>query len=427
MSRIVFVFVDGLGLGDAESPTNPLCHPGLRLLANHAPSGWRPPEGGGRPLALPEVFRREPLPFDGIVRATDASLGLEGLPQSATGQTTLFTGVNAAAAIGRHLYGYPSPNLQKILMRDSVLKRLNDAGLRAAFVNAFRPLFFELGDAVWTKGMSATTWANRAGGAPFRTVEDLLAGRAIYHDITHDSARARGHDIAERSPEEAGLILARVSEPLDFTLFEFFQSDKAGHAQDMERAVRELVKLERFLVAALGAMDLRSTTLIVTSDHGNVEDLSVKTHTWNPVPTLLFGELAAALAPKLDRLEAFAPVMLEALGVLAGERTAGAAGDAALTADAPAPDVSSLRARVEAIHARRKEVQTALQRRLDLRARIDAAVTAGALDEAAERELSALRDGASDDDLRRDLMRIKKEQMEAEQVYYDARGRGPGE
>jgi 2,3-bisphosphoglycerate-independent phosphoglycerate mutase len=406
LSRIVIVFVDGVGLGPAEADSNPLRHPDLRLLANFLPRGWRPPDGGGRPAELPEVHRTASLPFDGLVRATDASLGLPGLPQSATGQTTLLTGENAAEAIGRHLYGYPSPTLRQMLMRASVFKQLADAGKRVAFLNAYRPLFFELGDAVWTKGMSATTWANRAGGAPFRTVDDLRAGRAVYHDITHDSARARGYDIPLRTPEEAGAVLARAGGEFDFVFFEFFQTDKAGHARDGAQAVHELVKLEHFLAAALEGLDLARTTLLVTSDHGNVEDLGTKSHTWNPVPTLLFGERAGALTPRLDRLEAFTPAIVATL-------TGGA-------------DIDTLRAKVDEVHARRRRVQEALQIRLELLARIDGAGG----DEAAARELAALRAQTEDAELRVELMRIKREQMETEQAYYDARaemeaGHGP--
>ena len=323
--------------------------------------------------------------------------GSPGLPQSATGQTTLLTGENAAEAIGRHLYGYPSPTLRRMLMRASVFKRLADAGKRVAFLNAYRPLFFELGDAVWTKGMSATTWANRAGGAPFRTVDDLRAGRAVYHDITHDSAREKGYDIPPRTPEDAGDVLAHAAGEFDFVFFEFFQTDKAGHARDHARAVHELVKLDRFLTATLARMDLVRTTLLVTSDHGNVEDLSTKSHTWNPVPTLLFGEKAGALAHRLDRLEAFTPVIV---ATLAGTESA-----------------KTLRARVDEIHARRKRVQEALQRRLELLARIDG----DGGDETAARELAALQAQTSDAELRVELLRIKREQMETEQAYYDAR------
>jgi hypothetical protein len=315
MSRIVLVFVDGLGLGDLRSAHNPLREPELRLLGNFLPAGWSGPQGGGRPAALPEVIRRDPLPAEGFVRATDASLDLPGLPQSATGTTTLLTGINAARAINRHLYGFPTPSLQAIILSGSIFKRLAEAGKRALFANAFRPLFFDLGEQVWQRPMSVTTWANRAGGLPFSTLDDLVEERAVYHDITHESLAARGYDIPHRPPERAGAILAGIARHYDFTLFEFFQTDKAGHLQDEGKALHELRKLEIFLAALLLALDLGETTLVVTSDHGNVEDLSTRTHTWNPVPTLVWGADAPRLAPRLDRLEAFTPAFLEVLGV----------------------------------------------------------------------------------------------------------------
>lgn len=314
-ARLVFVFVDGLGLGSPDSTANPLRDPELTILANFHPPRWGPPENGGRPVPLPPVHRLTPLPHNGIAVATDPSLGIPGLPQSATGQTTLLTGVNAARILGRHLYGYPTRTLQGILLRDSVLKRMVEGGRKPLFANAFRSIFFELGEAVWTKPLSATTWANRAAGLPFRDMEDLRGGRAVYQDISHDSLIQRGIPIAPRRPEEAGEVLARLAGGYDFTLFEFFQTDKAGHAQDEEKAGYELRKLERFLAALLSALELARYTVVVTSDHGNIEDLSRKTHTHHPVPTLLFGPEAQALSSRMDRLEGFSPAFLECLGV----------------------------------------------------------------------------------------------------------------
>ncbi len=313
MARWIFIFVDGLGLGDPDSTANPLRDPELSILANFLPRGWKPPEDGGRPPELPPVERLRPLPHRGAAVATDASLGLPGFPQSATGQTTLLTGVNAALVIDRHLYGYPSPSLRRLLEQHSILRRIHAAGQRPVFLNAFRPRFFELGDAVWDKPMSATSWANK--GLPFLGIEDLRAGRAVYQDITHDSLRERGIDIEVREPEEAGAILARESAGYDFVLFEFFQTDKAGHQMDAEKARYELRKLERFLDGTLAGLDLESTTVVLTSDHGNIEDLSSKSHTCNPVPTFVFGLEAQATAGRLGRLESFTPVFLEALGI----------------------------------------------------------------------------------------------------------------
>lgn len=315
MNRVVLVFIDGLGLGVDGDPANPIFHKDLHLLANFRPPDWSPPAGGGRPDLLPAVERREILPWNGHAVATDASLGLPGLPQSATGQTTMLTGVNAGEAVGRHLYGFPDRTLRNILARHSILKLVPEAGGTATFANAYRPRFFELGDAIWERPLSVTTWACRAGKLPFMTIDDLMAGRAIYQDITHETLREHGIDVPLREPEDAGQILADVSRRFDFTLFEFFQTDRAGHAQDRTWATRELSKLERFLKAALGAMDLDRTTLIVSSDHGNIEDLSVKSHTLSPVPTLVFGPAASELVQKLDRLESMTPVILERLAV----------------------------------------------------------------------------------------------------------------
>ncbi|HET9233342.1 MAG TPA: alkaline phosphatase family protein, partial [Candidatus Eisenbacteria bacterium] len=149
----------------------------------------------------------------------------------------------------------------------------------------------------------------------FRNVEDLLAGEAVYQDITHDSPGPRGMGLPKREPEDAGKILASLAARHAFTLFEFFQTDKAGHMQDRPKAERELLKLERFLSALLANLELETCTLIVTSDHGNVENLSTKSHTHNPVPTLVFGEGAQGLAGGFGRLEDFTPVLLDALGV----------------------------------------------------------------------------------------------------------------
>lgn len=317
--RVVFVFVDGLGLGPEDDPANPLREADVDLFANFRDPEWRAPEDGGRPDSLPRVARRRPLPFAGVVRATDPSLGVNGLPQSATGQTTLLTGENAALVLGRHLYGYPTKTLRTVLLRASVLKRLVAAGGTAVFLNAFRQIFFDLGEAVWQKPLSATTWANRAAGLPFMSMEDLRAGRAVYQDITHDSLGRRGVDIPLREPEAAGEILARQSATADLTLFEFFQTDKAGHARDAAKAIHELEKLERFLRAFLAAVDLEATTVILTSDHGNVENLGTKSHTHNPVPTLVFGPDAEAVSGLLDRLERFAGTFLSLTGHGNGE------------------------------------------------------------------------------------------------------------
>ena len=317
MQRVLFLFIDGLGLGDPDVAENPLRDADLDLLASfHAP-GWAPPPEGGRPPELPAVHRDRPLPHGGLVAACDASLGVEGLPQSATGQTTLLTGENGAEVLGRHYTGFPTRTLQKILMQDSIFRKLTEAGRSARFANAFGPMFFSLGDAVWEKPrMGATSWANRAAGLPFLDFAALAEGRAVFHDLTHDTMN--GNDprlggatpLAPVTPETAGERLAALSAAHDFTLHEFFLTDKAGHEADEGWALHELRKYERFLAAVLAAVDLSATTVLLTSDHGNIEDLRTGRHTHNPVPFLAFGAEAERFHRDVRRLEDFTPAVL---------------------------------------------------------------------------------------------------------------------
>jgi hypothetical protein len=102
------------------------------------------------------------------------------LPQSATGQTALLTGVNAVAAIGRHLNGFPSKTLKEILYERSILKTLTEAGCKVAFINVFNPIFFDAIEQNLKFRASVTTVANMAASLPFFRIEDMVERRAVY-------------------------------------------------------------------------------------------------------------------------------------------------------------------------------------------------------------------------------------------------------
>src|ERR1044071_495856 len=120
---VLLFFIDGLGIG-TRGPHNPLD----KLNAV--------------PLAVFE--NEEPQPFqDGIVVPTDARLGIEGRPQSASGQTTILTGVNAPAAVGYHKQGFPNKALLEILREHSIFRQLKNAGVEPiTFANAYTSRFF---------------------------------------------------------------------------------------------------------------------------------------------------------------------------------------------------------------------------------------------------------------------------------------------
>jgi hypothetical protein len=292
--RALLILLDGVGAGRRDPSVNPLTRPGVRFLANFEDD----PPG-------------KPLPRGGRFVPVDATLGVDGLPQSATGQTALLTGENAPALLGRHLPGFPNARLRKVLRERSVLRRLADRGRRVAFANAFRPRFFELGEAVWKRPLSASTNANF--GLPFRDLDDLRAGRAVYHDVTGRDLVARGLDVPVRTPEEAGVVLATLAMENDLTFFEFFRTDLAGHARELAFALDEVARFELFLEAALAATDLAETLVLVVADHGNVEDLTFRGHTRNPAQGLLFGARAGEAAGRLARLTDVAEILPDLL------------------------------------------------------------------------------------------------------------------
>jgi hypothetical protein len=162
---------------------------------------------------------------------------------------------------------------------------------------------------------AATTVAYAAGGFRFRTWADARAGDGLTHDITGQRAREHGWHLPRRDPEEAAGILRGLAAGSDLALFEFFETDEAGHARSMDRALDALGRLDRFLrtlVDGLGPDD----ALVVASDHGNLEDLSTRNHTRAPVPVLGFGRAAAEVARVRD-LTLLAPLLLQLAGALA--------------------------------------------------------------------------------------------------------------
>ena len=269
--RVLFVFLDGVGLAPA-GPDNPLSTAPMPCLHRLL----------GGPLVLDAAAQ------DGLLslRPVDACLGVPGLPQSATGQTALFTGVNAPALVGDHVTAYPTTPLRQAIAEHSLLKQAAEAGAQVTSANAYSEHY-------WTmvregeRRLSASTLTIMASGVPFRTLQDLREGRAVLWDITHEVATSHlGFELPLVAPEEAGTRLARLAAQYDLVLYESFLTDLAGHGRVDPAWV--LARLDAFLG---GILDARSpdTTLVVCSDHGNLEDATRKIHTTNPVPLLALG------------------------------------------------------------------------------------------------------------------------------------------
>lgn len=283
---VALLFIDGVGVGSKDPAKNPLAS------ARHLLSQFHDGEG-------------EPLP-GGHLRAVDATFGIPGRPQSATNQTAILTGEPAPALLGRHLLGFPNAFLARLLEERSVVRRMIREGRSAAFANAYPTAYLDglglprfdgsppdptvrLPDKLKRRFKpSATTLAMKAAGIGLRTFEDAARGEAITHDLHGERARARGMGAPLRSPREAAEIFLRLARRHDFTLFEHYLADEAGHAQDRTGADETLAAFDVF-AREIVQNKPGSQHVFICSDHGNVEDLSTRSHTRHAVPVLYFG------------------------------------------------------------------------------------------------------------------------------------------
>ncbi|MFO7535162.1 MAG: peptidase [Kiritimatiellia bacterium] len=258
--RTLMVFIDGFGIGSADPAVNPFCGGTAPVL-----TGW---------LARHAV-------------SLDATLGVPGLPQSATGQTALFTGVNAAAEIGHHVQGFPCSRLRAIIEEHNIYDRLAARGYRSAYANAY--YLESMPERLARRLPSVTTVAAMKAFGRGRDGADMRAGKAVYHDLTRDGLRERGFEGPFLTPEESARDLLALAGEQDFTLFEFFQSDQAGHRGTMDEARAVARKLERLAAELERRMDPERDLLVITSDHGNMEEMTTRQHTYNPVPLIALG------------------------------------------------------------------------------------------------------------------------------------------
>jgi hypothetical protein len=276
---IIFIFLDGCGLGNPVS-SNPFHTHGLPHIEKFL----------GQQLLIDIQIRQAKLIAHGI----DACLGIPGIPQSATGQTALFTGQNAARHLGYHLPAFPNQKLISLINQYSLLKQLKQNGCRAIFGNAYSKEYFErVEQGLWTH--SVTTHCMLAANIPFLMLDDLRKHQAVYWDITRAALVDKLGPSISISPEQAGADLAAMAKYYDFILFESFVTDLIGHKANLSSAEAVLKMVDTFLGAVIANLD-SSSTVIITSDHGNIEDCAGHSHTANPVPLVACGPQAMAFA-----------------------------------------------------------------------------------------------------------------------------------
>ena len=278
--KLLFLFIDGVGLRDpaADNPVNPEVCPTLcRLIERH-----------GVPV--------------------DACLAVDGLPQSATGQATMFTGVNAPVFMGRHCEGFPGPSLRKKIEERNLFLELKARGRRVKFADAY--LVESADELVARRFKSVTTVMALTAPETISTLSDLMDDQALMQDLTRETIQDRYPDIPTITPEDAAAHLFGIARAYDFTLYEFFQTDVAGHSMDYERACSVLRTYDRFLAALVRYTAAAGITLLMTADHGNIENMEERGHTRNPVPFIAFGPGEADFRAHVKSLVDVTPTIL---------------------------------------------------------------------------------------------------------------------
>lgn len=201
----------------------------------------------------------------------------------------------------------------------------------APFIPALFPprhIHHTLGECVATAGLvqlrvaetekyaHVTFFFNAGREEPFAGEERILipSPRVATYDLQPEMAAAE---------VTARLLEAVESGKYDFIAANYANADMVGHTGDFNAAVKAVEALDVALGKISEAVLAKDGALLVTADHGNVEQMfdhetgqAHTAHSLNPVPALLVGHgLAGKATSRTGRLEDIAPTLLAWLGL----------------------------------------------------------------------------------------------------------------
>lgn len=221
-------------------------------------------------------------PLVGAGRALDAALGVPGLPQSGTGQACWLTGQDAVRVMGEHFGPQPGPTLQRLLRAHSLPARLAGTGARAALVNHYAPEYAASG-ASGRNRLGCFPYAFRSAGWPLNPPGVPLLGATL--GLEYRAPWPRTRPLTELT--RAGQALAHAAPDWDLLVADLWFGDLLGHQGRPDTppavalAAREYLRgVDALLTGLLDA----GARVVLSSDHGNLEDVQVKAHTLARVP-----------------------------------------------------------------------------------------------------------------------------------------------
>jgi 2,3-bisphosphoglycerate-independent phosphoglycerate mutase len=277
------VFLDGVGIGEKDFKFNPFFKYGFKTFENifgEIPSLDSSRLSDGKSFLFP----------------TDANLGVNGLPQSGTGQASLFCGFNAPKFVGKHFGPYPYSTTIPKLKEDSILVHFKQKYRSSYFANAYPKVFFDYIKSGRSR-LSVTTLTCKLADIKLNKASDVRAGKALTAELTNERWNQKlGYKLKVIQLKTAARRLLRIAKNYKFTLYEYYLSDHLGHLRLASEFEKLFSELDEFLFTLLNEIDSNNMTLIICSDHGNIEDMSVKTHTRNPSLTITSGKSAKQIA-----------------------------------------------------------------------------------------------------------------------------------
>jgi 2,3-bisphosphoglycerate-independent phosphoglycerate mutase len=265
-TRVAWLMLDGVGIAPFHD-----MHPFQNL---EIPNLMRLGIASARQILEPE-FVSHPI---------DARLGVEGLPQSGTGQTTLLTGLNAAKIMGRHYGPWPGPSLKPAL-EAGLPRQLIEAHFSVRLANHYPARYLE---AIknGSRKLNAIAYSMTQAGAKLEYgIPPMLENPEHPGDTSLQTVQAWGREFVESKA--------------NLTIFDAWWSDHLGHHGTLLEAQHHVLRLEAFVSAVIEARQT-DTLFLITSDHGNFEDVGIKTHTFAPVPLVAVGKGAIEFAKVTD-------------------------------------------------------------------------------------------------------------------------------
>lgn len=312
MNRIhghfLIFFVDGVGLGVDDPEVNPFIEANLPNLTGLLGEGWylRPDCGGPGRITTDRVS----------LVPTDPNLNMPGRPQSATGQATILTGRNVPQIVGEHYGPKPNPDVAAVVKESNLFRDVIEAGGSAALITPYPQGYFDSIES-GKRLLSAVPLAAVSAGLDLMTAEDLRAGRAVSPGFTgqgwHDYLGY--NDIPIHTLYEAGQRIAIIARDHNFSFFEHWPSDRSGHRGSIDQASQHLEIIDEALGGLFDSWNDENDLLLITSDHGNIEEKNHRQHSRNPVPTIILGPDHAKYAEKIQDLADIADICRSFLGI----------------------------------------------------------------------------------------------------------------